>query len=65
MGTLELLQEDFEEESEPYQELQHSLPNLKKLKVLIKKISRIDRFETVDYDGSSVILDINKSANDE
>ncbi|BCO08733.1 hypothetical protein GF1_11090 [Desulfolithobacter dissulfuricans] len=61
MGTLELLKDDFDRESEPYLELQHTLKNLKELKTLIRKISRIDRYTPMDYDGSSVILDLSGS----
>ncbi|WP_457575030.1 DUF4118 domain-containing protein [Desulfolithobacter sp.] len=61
MGTLELLQDDFDRESEPYHEIQHTLNNLKELKNLIRKISQIDRFVPRDYDGSSVILDLSGS----
>ena len=61
MGTLELLQDDFDKDSEPYLELQNTLKNLQELKDLIRKISRIDRFNPKDYDGSSVILDLTDS----
>lgn len=62
MGTLELLQDDFDKESEPYQEINTVMSNLNRLKTLIKKISRLEEVVTKDYDGVSKIVDIEKSS---
>ncbi len=62
MGTLDLLQDDFEKESEPYQEIETVMSNLNKLKILITKISRLEEVVTKDYDGVSKIVDIEKSS---
>ena len=62
MGTLELLQDDFDKESEYFQEIDTVMTNLKRLKVLIKKISRLEELVTKDYDGVSRIVDIEKSS---
>jgi len=62
MGTLELLQDDFDKESEPFQEIETVMSNLNKLKILIAKISRLEEVITKDYDGVSKIVDIEKSS---
>ncbi|MFW8602004.1 histidine kinase dimerization/phospho-acceptor domain-containing protein [Desulfobacterota bacterium M19] len=62
LGNLELLQDDFAPDSEIYQELQGIKSNLKKLKTMIKKISRLKEVVTKDYDGTSRIVDLEKSA---
>ncbi len=61
MGNLELLQDDFEKESEPYLEISGVLKSLGQIKILVKKISRIEDVVTRDYDGTSQIVDIAKS----
>ena len=62
MGTLELLQDDFDKNSEPHREIQTVMRNLNHLKGLIKKISRLEEVVTKDYDGFSKIVDIEKSS---
>lgn len=63
MGNVELLQDDFEEDSEPYQELDGIRTSLKEIKGLVKKISRIEEVVTRDYDGTSKIVDLEESSN--
>jgi len=60
-GTLELLHDDFDKDSEPYIEIDSVMKNLRKLKEMIKKISQIENVVTRDYDGTSMIVDIDKS----
>jgi len=62
MGTLELLQTDFDKESYPFREIETILKNLNQLKVLITKISQLEEIITKDYDGSTKIVDIEKSS---
>ncbi len=62
MGNVELLQDDFEEDSEPYQELDGIRTSLKEIKGLVKKISRIEEVVTRDYDGTSKIVDLGESS---
>ncbi len=62
MGNLELLQDDFEQDSEPYRELEGIKSNLNKLKTLIKRISKLEEVVTRDYDGTSRIVDLDKSS---
>lgn len=62
MGNVELLQDDFEEESETYGELEGIRTNLKEIKGLVKKISLIEEVVTRDYDGTTRIVDLGKSS---
>jgi len=62
LGNLELLQDDFIQDSEQYLEIKGVISNLKELKLLIKKISRIEDVVTRDYDGTSKIVDLDKSS---
>ncbi len=62
MGTLELLQDDFDKESEPHREIAAVLKSLQDMKVLVKKISSIKEVVTSDYDGTSRIVDLEKSS---
>ena len=62
MGNVELLQDDFEENSETYEELEGIRVSLKEIKVLVKKISQIEEVVTRDYDGTSRIVDLGKSS---
>lgn len=62
MGNLELLQDDFEQDSEPYREMEGIKSNLNKLKTLIKRISQLEEVVTRDYDGTSRIVDLDKSS---
>ena len=61
IGSLELLQDDFDEDSGPYLEMRNILNNLNQLKTLIKRISRLEEVVTRDYDGTSKIVDLDKS----
>ena len=58
MGNLELLQDDFDQDSEPYQEMQGIRNNLNELKTLIQKISQLEDVVTKDYYGTSRIVDL-------
>jgi len=60
-GTLELLHDDFEKDSEPYIEIDAVMKNLRELKEMIKRISKIENVVTRDYDGTSKIVDIDRS----
>lgn len=62
MGNLELLQDDFTQDSEQYLELKGVISNLNELKLLIKKISQLEDVVTRDYDGTSRIVDLDKSS---
>lgn len=61
LGNLELLQDDFDHDSEPYKELEGIKTNLNELRSLIKKISQLREVVTKDYDGTSRIVDFEKS----
>ncbi|RUM35480.1 MAG: hypothetical protein DSY58_06830 [Desulfobulbus sp.] len=61
MGNVELLQDDFDEDSEAYSELEGIYVSLKEIKVLVKKISLIEEVVTRDYDGTTRIVDFTKS----
>jgi len=61
-GTLELLQDDFDKDSEPYIEINSVMKSLREMKDMIKKISHIEDVVTKDYDGTSMIVDIDKSS---
>lgn len=60
-GTLEFLHEEFDKDSEAYIEIECVIRNLRILKEVIKKISYIETVATQDYDGTSTIVDIEKS----
>jgi len=62
IGNLELLQDDFGQDSEPYLEMKNILNNLNQLKNLIKRISQLEEVVTRDYDGTSKIVDLDKSS---
>lgn len=62
IANLELLQDDFDQNSEPYMEIENIIKNLKIIKVLIKKISQLKRVIPKDYDGTSMIVDLDKSS---
>ncbi len=63
-GTLELLQDDFEKDSEAYIEISGVMKSLHEMKEMIKKISHIEDVVTKDYDGTSMIVDIDKSSSE-
>ncbi|MBL4901905.1 DUF4118 domain-containing protein [Desulfotalea psychrophila] len=58
LGNSQLLQDDFESESEPYKELQIIINNTKKIGEIVKKISLLDRFALKEYTGDAQIIDI-------
>lgn len=62
IGTLDLLRDDFNGESEPYQEITAVLKNLDDIKVLVQRISSIEEVVTTDYDTTTKIVDLDKSA---
>ncbi len=59
LGSSQLLKDDFEEESDAYNDLQDIIKNLKLIKQIIKKISFKDRFSLKSYVGEVKIADIN------
>ena len=52
IGNLELLQDDFDQDSEPYREMEGIRNNLNELKTLIQKISQLEDVVTKDYYGT-------------
>lgn len=62
IGNLELLQDDFDQDSEPYLEIKNIIKNLNIIKALIKKISQLERVITKNYDATSRIVDLDKSS---
>ena len=58
MGSSQLLQDDFEPESDAYKALQHIIKNLQSIKQIVKKISFKDRFSLKSYVGETKIVDI-------
>ncbi len=58
MGNLELLQDDFDQDSEPYREMEGIRNNLNELKTLIQKISQLEDVVIKDYYGTSKIVDL-------
>lgn len=58
LGNSELLQDDFEPESEPHKELQIIINNTKTIREIVKKISFLDRFALKEYAGDAQIVDI-------
>jgi signal transduction histidine kinase len=63
IGTSQLLQEEFNPDSDPHDDLQIIIRNLKEISLMIKKIAAIENLEMKTYVGDSVIIDIEKSAN--
>jgi signal transduction histidine kinase len=62
IGNLELLQDDFDENSEPYLAMENIIKNLKIIKVLIHKISQLEKVVTKNYDSTSKVVDLDKSS---
>jgi len=58
LGNSQLLQDDFEPDSEPYKELQTIIDNTKTIREIVKKISFLDRFALKEYAGDAQIIDI-------
>jgi signal transduction histidine kinase len=61
IGNLQLLKDDFDQDSEPFREMKSILDNLNQMKILIKKISQLQEVVTRDYDGTSKIVDLDRS----
>jgi signal transduction histidine kinase len=61
IGNLELLQDDFGQDSAPYLAMKNIINNLNQLKNLIIRISQLEEVVTRDYDGTSRIVDLDKS----
>ncbi len=61
LGNSELLQDDFESESETYKELQIIINNTKTIQEVVKKISFLDRIVLKEYAGDAQIVDISRS----
>jgi len=62
LGTAQLLEKEFDSETENYKDVQTILTNLQEMRRLIQKISIIDRIEMKDYVGNSRIIDFEKSS---
>lgn len=60
LGNSQLLRDDFEPESEIYQELQTIINNTKTIQQIVKKISFLDRFTLKGYAGNTKIVDISE-----
>ena len=58
LGSSQLLQDDFEPESDAYKDLQNIIKNLKNIRQIVKKISFKDRFSLKSYVGETKIVDI-------
>ncbi|MCB2181291.1 MAG: DUF4118 domain-containing protein [Desulfobulbaceae bacterium] len=58
LGSPQLLQDDFEPESETYKELDNIINNIKIIRQLVKKISFLDQFILKQYEGETKIVDI-------
>ena len=63
IGTTQLMQDEFNPDSDPYNDLQLIIRNLKEIKQMVKKIAAIEKPEMKPYVGASVIVDIEKSVN--
>ena len=58
LGNAQLLQEDFNVNSNAYMELQGIIRNIREMDKIIKKISLVDRVELTDYTDDTKILNI-------
>lgn len=63
IGTTQLMQDKFNPDSDPYNDLQLIIRNLKEIKQMVKKIAAIEEPEMKPYVGNSVIVDLEKSVN--
>lgn len=63
IASSQLLQEDFNPDSDGCNDLQLIIRNLKEISSMIIKIAAIENLEMKTYVGDSVIIDIEKSAN--
>ncbi len=62
LGTLDLMQDEIEPDSELGQDMKRVIDNLKTMKKLVREIGTIEDIVTRDYDGTSSIVDLKKSA---
>lgn len=58
LGNSELLQDDFEPESDTYKELETIIKNTRTIREIVKKISFLDQFALKGYAGDAQIVDI-------
>ena len=65
LGNSQLLQDDFEAESETYKELQIIINNTKMIGEIVKKMSLLDQFALKEYAGDTKIIDISGSEHQE
>jgi two-component system sensor histidine kinase HydH len=61
LANVQLIQSEFESDSQLYNQLQEIIDGLKKMSQLIKKIASIDKPQFTQYVGDSQIVDIEKS----
>jgi len=58
LGNAQLLQDDFEPESEVHRELEIIIKNTKMTRTIVNKISFLDQFDLKNYAGETNIIDI-------
>lgn len=58
LGNSQLLQDDFEPESEVHNELEIIIKNTRMIRTVVNKISFLDQFDMKNYAGEAHILDI-------
>jgi two-component system sensor histidine kinase HydH len=63
IGTSQLMQDEFNPDSDHHNDLQLIIRNLKEIKQMVKKIATIENPEMKTYVGNSVIIDLKKSVN--
>ena len=63
LGTSQLMQDEFNPNSGPYNDLNFIIRNLEEIKQMVKKISAIENPKMKAYVGDSVIVDLEKSVN--
>ncbi|MFP7755870.1 histidine kinase dimerization/phospho-acceptor domain-containing protein [Thermodesulfobacteriota bacterium B35] len=62
LGTLDLMQDEVDADSELGEDMKRVIDNLKTMKELVREIGAIEDIVTRDYDGTSSIVDLKKSA---
>ncbi|HEB51509.1 MAG TPA: DUF4118 domain-containing protein [Desulfobulbus sp.] len=62
LGTLDLMQDEIEAGSDLGEDMERVIENLKTMKKLVREIGAIEDIVTRDYDGTSNIVDLKKSA---
>lgn len=65
IGYADFILETIEKDNEFYKPLKKILNNAEKMSEIIKKISKIRKYETKDYIGALKILDIDKSSDED